>query len=240
MKTSGIVLFMLIMLAIFSAGCSDDTTTGEYEENVMGKNLIVPTTFQEISDLFLELTQITLYDDQEEYSISYTYDGTEVINGVEAAKFIFQSEHISYGKQIAEAWYDSAGNLVQHTIEGDNIPPGFEAETVDGYKDNFIFLFEHLYNDDHQGIFNAIIDDSDYRMYTFLGSSIESFGDLEAPVYTIGIMGGPEEDKPPTMYYDIVDFGDFQTVVGLTYSEKIVDTGQRIEFRINKAVLNQD
>lgn len=88
MKTSSIVLPKLSMLAIFQTGCLEETATNKYEENILTENLIIPSTFQELSGLFLELNLIVLFDDEEEASLSYIYESTEVINGVEADKFI--------------------------------------------------------------------------------------------------------------------------------------------------------
>ncbi len=107
---SRLIFLLIILLCItwFSAGCANGGANDSPEDASLTENLIIPATFQEILGLLQEVHQIYLSAGEEVSYTSYTFKGTEAVNGTETELVEFYTKHAEEDETKAKVWFDSA------------------------------------------------------------------------------------------------------------------------------------
>ncbi len=233
------LLFLLIILLGFtwlSAGCANGDVSDSPENASLTENLIIPATFQEILGLFQEVHQIYLDAGEEVSYTSYTFEGTEAVNGTETEIVEFYAKHADEDETKAKVWFDAEGNIVQYELEAEGFPEEYGEMMVENLTVSFLFFHDFLPNVDRT-VLDIITGEAENSRYSLLYSRNERFGDLEVTVYSIGEWHGFVGEETPSTKFDIADFGDFQTIVSLELSEDIVTNGGSFRVVIDDAVL---
>ncbi len=233
------LLFLLIILLCItwlSVGCANGSISDSPEDVSLTENLIIPATFQEILGLFQEVHQIYLSAGEEVSYTSYTFEGTEAVNGTETELVEFYARHADEDETKAKVWFDAEGSIVQYKLEAEGFPEEYGEMMVENLAVSFLFFHDFLPNVD-QTVLDVITGEAENSRYSLLDSRNVRFGDLEVTVYRIGAWAGFEGEENPATEFDIADFGDFQTIVSLELCEDIVSNGGSFGVVIDDAVL---
>ena len=231
------LLIIALGITCFPAGCADGGASDSPDGVIKTENLIMPATFQEMLGLFQEAHQITLDAGEEVSYSSYTYEGTEEVNGIETDLVELYTKHADEGETTAKAWFDAEGNIVQYELDAEEFPEEHGEELIEGIAGSFTFFHGFLPDIDDQAVFVVITGEEEDSRYSLLGSRYKRFGDMEVAVYSIGEWHGFVGEETPTTKFDLADFGDFQTIVSLELSEAIVSNGGSFKVIIDDAVL---
>ncbi len=233
------LLFLLIILLCItwlSSGCANGGISDSPEDVSLTENLIIPATFQEILGLFQEVHQIYLSAGEEVSYTSYTFEGTEAVNGTETELVEFYAKHAEEDEIKAKVWFDVEGNIVQYELEAEGFPEEYGEMMVENLTVSFLFFHDFHPNVD-QTVLDVITGEAENSRYSLLDSRNERFGDMDVAVYSIGEWRGFVGEETKSTIFDIADFGDFQTIVSLELSEDIVSNGGSFGVVIDDAVL---
>jgi len=233
------LLIILLCVTWLSAGCANDGAGDSPEGVIKTENLVVPATFQEMLGLFQEADQTTMDAGEEVSYNSYTYEGTEEVNGIEADLVEFYAKHAD-DETWAKVWFDADGNIVQHELETEEFSEEYAEEygemIVENIADPYIF-FRGFLPSINQFVFRVINDETEDPRYSLLGSRNERFGDMEVAVYSIGKWRSYVGEETPPTKFDIADFGDFQTIISLELTEDIIAKSGGLKVIIEDVVL---
>ncbi len=138
--------------------------------------------------------------------VSYRYEGSDSVGGVEASKVIVETTTNGQVDMSVAIWVDEAGNTLQVAMDGE-VLPGEMAEMFTGPLLGFVFMPFHItsgYEPD-----KVLTGIHPYVTVESISTGTRTFGALSGKVYET-VISVTEGGKTYRAEWHIGDFGDLQ------------------------------
>jgi len=238
-KGLGLLVFLVVVLMIATAGCGETEETpeaveepAEPEEDTPAEEAdveedvdseidgeeelfdvdywVAPETYQDFVATIKEIQYSVGEAGGEKFSINYKHLGTEEVEGVQTDKVEFSIE----GEGNFTMWIDRDGEFRRLVTNGEEFPAEM-AQMVAAPMMSMVMLPFHQV--DTYNIANLGRHTVDGITHKHIGTENETYGDLSARVHSIEISAGPPavpEGESGSAIIRVADFGDFQMVTG--------------------------
>ncbi len=170
-----------------------------------------PTEVAEFIDTFAEMewshAQLSNGEVTSEHSATYTYEGTETVDGAETdvASFTYDDEEF-------KGWIDENGDVVQVSIGGQILPIEL-ADAFDAAVQGMLMPFTAA---ESLGVHDFLLDYHTGVEWRTISTETKQFGEASAEVKRVEVELGPPlvpEGQEGTAIWGIGDFGDYQMLV---------------------------
>ena len=171
-----------------------------------------PTSMISLMALFRELewswAQVEDGEESDPVSVSYRYEGTEEVDGVET-----QVAVVSLDEQEIKLWIDDSDQAVQAVIDGELLPGELAGMMLEG---TLMALFWPFWVVEEMSVDDILRGTGSGWEWSILSTDTRQFGDLQAEVTRLELeLTAPlvPEGEEASVTWGVADFGDFQMLV---------------------------